>query len=110
MAKEQEPNSSAKRHANENAQEHKSVEEIAKHRKKIDEIDKQIVHLLNERAVESLTIRQLKPAAHMGLYDAAREEQISELLSQHNDGPLYDDNLRTIYATILRVMKEAPSL
>lgn len=83
---------------------------IEQHRKNIDDIDRQIVDLLNKRAVESLTIRDLKPAAHMGLYDAAREEQIAERVSEFNEGPLYDDNLRTIYATILRVMKEAPSL
>lgn len=83
---------------------------IEQHRKNIDDIDRQIVDLLNKRAVESLTILDLKPAAHMGLYDAAREEQIAERVSEFNEGPLYDDNLRTIYATILRVMKEAPSL
>ena len=38
-----------------------SLAEIQEHRAKIDEIDKQIVALLNKRAVHSLVIRGLKP-------------------------------------------------
>lgn len=69
-----------------------------------------MVDLLNQRARQSLAIRALKPGAHMGLYDPKREEEIFEKLDGFNEGPLYDDNLREIYATILKVMKEMPSL
>ena len=51
-----------------------SLAEIQEHRAKIDEIDQQIVALLNKRAGHSLVIRGLKPGAHLGLYDAKREE------------------------------------
>ena len=53
-----------------------SLAEIQEHRAKIDEIDKQIVALLNKRAGHSLVIRGLKPGAHLGLYDAKREEAV----------------------------------
>ena len=76
-----------------------SLAEIQEHRAKIDEIDKQIVALLNKRAGHSLVIRGLKPGAHLGLYDAKREEEI-----------LYNENLCEIYATILKIMKETPSV
>ena len=79
-----------------------SLAEIQEHRAKIDEIDRQIVALLNKRAGHSLVIRGLKPGAHLGLYDAKREEE--------NEGPLYNENLREIYATILKIMKETPSV
>ena len=48
----------------------------------------------------------LKPQAQMGLYDPKREEEIFTRLEALNDGPMYNDDIREIYATILKVMKE----
>ncbi|HIY84595.1 chorismate mutase [Rubneribacter sp.] len=87
-----------------------SLAEIQEHRAKIDEIDSQIVALLNKRAGHSLVIRGLKPGAHLGLYDAKREEEIFARVCSYNEGPLYNENLREIYATILKIMKETPSV
>lgn len=87
-----------------------AVEEIEKHRRQIDEIDRQIVPLLNKRAGHSLVIRGLKPDANMALFDAKREEEILSEITKYNDGPLFNENLREIYQTILKVMKETPSL
>ncbi len=86
-----------------------AFQEIEKHRAQIDEIDKKLVALLNERAGHSLDIRALKPDAHMGLYDPKREEEIFARVSSYNDGPLYNENLTEIYRGILKVMKEVPS-
>lgn len=83
---------------------------IQEHRNQIDEIDKQLVALLNERTLHSLQIRDLKPGANMGLYDPRREEEILQKIGSYNDGPLYGEHLRDIYTTILKVSKEAPSL
>ena len=80
--------------------------EIGKHRAVIDSLDEQIVTLLNKRAEQSLAIRALKPEAKMGLYDPKREEEIFVRLEGFNDGPMYNDDLREIYGTILKVMKE----
>ena len=80
--------------------------EIEKHRAVIDSLDEQIVALLNKRAEQSLAIRALKPSAQMGLYDPKREEEIFTRLEDLNDGPMYSDDVRKIYSTILKVMKE----
>ena len=87
-----------------------AIQQIEKHREQIDELDKQIVELLNKRVGHSLVIRGLKPDAKMGLYDAKREEEIFEKIDALNEGPLYNDNLREIYAAILKVSKETPSV
>lgn len=79
---------------------------IADIRERIDAIDCQLVKLLNERAQCSLDIRGLKPAAHMGLYDPRREEEIFAKVAECNEGPLYGDDLREIYEAILHVAKE----
>ena len=92
------------------SEENASLAEIEKHREKIDEIDRELVVLLNKRAGHSLVIRGLKPGVHMGLYDPKREEEIFEKVASYNDGPLYNEHLREIYATILKVMKETPSV
>lgn len=87
----------------ENAEAQERIVEI---RSRIDEIDCQVVKLLNERAAMALEIRKLKPQVHWGLYDPKREEEIFKHLASCNEGPLYADNLREIYAAILHVMKE----
>lgn len=92
------------------SEENTAVAKIEEHRAQIDEIDKQIVALLNERTLQSLAIRDLKPDARMGLYDPKREEDIFTKVYGFNEGPLYNDNLREIYQGILKVMKEIPSL
>lgn len=91
-------------------EENEAFVEIASHRAKIDEIDRELVTLLNKRAGHSLVIRGLKPEAKMGLFDAKREEEIFAKVTGYNEGPLYNENLREIYATILKVMKETPSI
>ena len=85
------------------------LQEIQQHRAIIDLLDKQIVSLLNERQTHALAIRELKPAAHMGLFDPKREEEIIAGVQQYNEGPLYPDNLREIYTAILKVSKEVPA-
>lgn len=80
-------------------------EKIAQHRDAIDALDESIVALLNERAEHSLAIRALKPEAQMGLYDPKREEEIFTHLASVNKGPMYSEDVRAIYATILQVMK-----
>ena len=91
------------------SEENSVLAQIQEHRAKIDEIDREIVSLLNKRAGHSLVIRGLKPGAHLGLYDARREEEIFERVDSYNEGPLYNENLVEIYRGILKVMKEVPS-
>ncbi len=92
------------------SEEYSAQAAIEEHRAKIDEIDRELVALLNKRAGHSLVIRGLKPGAKMGLYDPKREEQIFTKVEGYNEGPLYNESLREIYATILKVMKETPSV
>ena len=92
------------------SEENNAFAEIQKHREQIDAIDRELVALLNKRAGHSLVIRGLKPDARLGLYDPKREEEIFTRINGYNEGPLYNENLREIYSTILKVMKETPSV
>ena len=86
-----------------------ALKSINGHRSEIDCIDDRIAQLLNERATHSIAIRDLKPSANMQLFDAQREEDILARLSRNNKGPLFNDDIKEIYATILKVMKGASS-
>lgn len=88
------------------SQEQEAQEQIAELRSEIDDVDCKIVELLNQRAALALKIRTLKPQVHWGLYDPKREEEIFAHLAKCNTGPLYAENLREIYETVLHVMKE----
>jgi chorismate mutase/prephenate dehydratase len=83
-----------------------AADRIAQIRAQIDQLDCELVSLLNERAAKALEIRALKPVVNWSLYDPKREEEIFSNLASCNKGPLYGDNLREIYETILHVMKE----
>ena len=85
--------------------ENQALSHISEHRAAIDELDARIVALLNERAEHSLAIRALKPEAQLGLYDPKREEEIFAHLASVNNGPMYAEDVRAIYSTILQVMK-----
>jgi chorismate mutase len=79
---------------------------IEEYRSRIDEVDRELVKLLNSRAEMSLAIRELKPKVNRPLYDPKREEEIFDHLSELNEGPLFDDNVREIFEVLLHVMKE----
>ena len=85
-----------------------ALAQIEEHRREIDAIDQRLVALLNERERHSMDIRHLKPSAGMPLFDPARENAIFSKVCSYNEGPLVNDKLCEIYATLLKVMKENP--
>ena len=60
---------------------------LDKRRKKIDRIDKKIIELLNDRAKETIRVRQIKHKLKQGIYTPHREKKIYE-----NIGNYFNDN------------------
>ncbi|OFW35543.1 MAG: hypothetical protein A2074_07205 [Candidatus Aquicultor primus] len=81
------------------------MREIEELRAQIDVIDNELVEKLNARAELALKIRALKAKSSLPLYDPGREEEIFQKITAVNNGPLYDDDLRRIYDTLLQTMK-----
>ena len=75
---------------------------LLNYRDKINEIDKKMVDLLNERAELVLSVKRLKESENVPLYDAKREEELVENVAKYNKGPLYNDNIIQIFESILR--------
>lgn len=71
------------------------------YRRRIDEVDRELVRLLNRRAQMSIQVVQLKKDASLPLWDKAREEQILQHVQRRNPGPLDSPALATIFQTIL---------
>lgn len=81
------------------------LEKIKSLRDQIDEVDKKIVELLNERTRLVREIIRLKRENEMPLYDPRREEEIFMNIRSANKGDLYTEALIDIYETILKWMK-----
>ncbi|MDD3819333.1 MAG: chorismate mutase [Actinomycetota bacterium] len=77
-------------------------EKLNEYREEIDKIDKNIVDLLNRRAVVVMEIKKLKEERNIPLYDARREDELLENIIKYNKGPLYSDNISQIFECILR--------
>jgi chorismate mutase len=74
-------------------------------RKKIDEIDLQLVALINERARAAQAIGQLKNATNLPVYEPNRERMVFDRVRAANKGPLPDIELQHIYERIIDVMR-----
>jgi len=80
--------------------------DIAEWRKQIDEVDKQIIRLLNERARAAQEIGKLKRNTAMPIYEPDRERVIYENVRRENKGPLPDLEVKHIYERIIDVMRK----
>lgn len=80
--------------------------DVSHWRKRIDELDRQLVELLNERAKAAQAIGRLKRNTAMPIYEPDRERTVFENITRSNNGPLRDEDLRVIYQGLIAVMRE----
>ncbi len=79
--------------------------DIAEWRKKIDEIDPQIVALLNERATAAVAIGRIKRNTEMPIREHDREREVLRNISRANKGPLSNTDLHFIFESIMDIMR-----
>lgn len=70
-------------------------------RRRIDEIDRELVRLLNERSRVAMEIGKLKLEANLPLYQPEREREVLENAERTNSGPLLDTAIRRLFERIL---------
>jgi chorismate mutase len=80
--------------------------DIADWRKKIDELDRQLVRLVNERANCAMEIGRLKQDLAMPVYEPDREKIIFDNIAKMNQGPLSQIQLRQVYERLIDVMRQ----
>lgn len=75
--------------------------DISDWRKKIDEIDRRLVELLNERARCVLEIGAIKKRLRMPIYEPQREREILQNVCRANGGPLDNEAVRRLFERII---------
>ena len=70
-------------------------------RRRIDELDGQIVRLLNERANFALKLGRLKESVGLDTYQPARERAVLAHARSENHGPLDGDAITRLFERII---------
>jgi chorismate mutase len=79
--------------------------DISDWRKKIDDLDRKLAALLNERANAAVEIGRLKRNTNLPIYEPKREKEVIENVQSASPGPLAPRDLAQIYERILDVMR-----
>jgi chorismate mutase len=79
--------------------------DISDWRKKVDELDRKLAALLNERAAAAVEIGRLKRHTNLPIYEPERERQVIANVQRSNAGPLTERDLAQIYERIMDVMR-----
>ncbi len=79
--------------------------DISDWRKKIDELDRKLAALLNERASAAIEIGRLKRNTKLPIYEPDRERAVIENVQQSSHGPLDKRDLAQIFERIMDVMR-----
>jgi chorismate mutase len=70
-------------------------------RRRIDDIDRKLVQLLNERSHCALEIGKIKQEQKLPLYQPDREREVLENAERSNPGPLSDAAIRRLFERII---------
>ncbi len=76
-------------------------------RRRIDELDRKLVELLNERSHCALEIGRIKHEAGLPVYQPDREKEVLANAERHNQGPLPGAAIRRLFE---RIVDEARSV
>ena len=79
--------------------------DISDWRKKIDDLDRKLAALLNERASAAIEIGRLKRNTSLPVYEPDRERAVIENVQSCNTGPLVQRDLAQIFERIMDVMR-----
>jgi len=82
-----------------------AVAALSRCREKIDDIDRRLVALLNERTCIVEEIGRVKREAKLAIYEPKREDQVFENITSSNGGPMSGDGLKRIFERIIDEMR-----
>jgi chorismate mutase len=82
------------------------IQTLARCRDRIDEIDRRLVELLNERTTIVEEIGRTKRTAALPIYEPKRETEVFKNITSNNGGPLTEDGLKRIFERIIDEMRK----
>ena len=78
---------------------------LEEYRVLVDEVDRRIVELLNERTDVVERIGEVKRLAKLAVYEPRREAQVFANITEANRGPLTGDAVRRVFERIIDEMR-----
>ena len=79
-------------------------------RDRIDELDRRILELLNDRTKIVEEIGRLKYHLGMPIYEPKREDEVFENVTGNNPGPLTPDGVKRVFERIIDEMRNVQRL
>lgn len=79
--------------------------QLAKHRESIDDIDRKILALLNDRTNVVEHIGRIKREAELPVYEPKREDEVFRNVTENNPGPLPSDAVKRVFERIIDEMR-----
>jgi len=76
----------------------------------IDDVDRRIVALLNERTQVVEEIGRVKRESSLPIYEPKREEMVFANIAQCNQGPMTSEALRRIFERVIDEMRKIQRL
>jgi len=83
------------------------MDDIPKWRKKIDELDLELVKLLNQRSQCAIEIGKLKHKLDIEIYDPRREEEVIGRVWKEANGPLSQEAVKRLFERIIDESRRA---
>jgi chorismate mutase len=77
------------------------VRQIEDYRRRIDQIDEQLMMLLNARSACAVEIGRIKRHVGMPVYQPEREKWILERVARNNPGPLDSGAVRRVFERVI---------
>ncbi len=78
---------------------------LAQYRDEIDEVDRKLVRLLNERTQIVEKLGRVKAEMEFPVYEPKREDQVYANIEASNGGPLPADSLKRLFERIVDEMR-----
>lgn len=82
-----------------------AVAALGRCRESIDDVDRRILDLLNERTRIVENIGRIKQEQALPIYEPAREDQVFANVTGNNSGPLTHDAAKRIFERIIDEMR-----
>lgn len=79
-------------------------------RDRIDELDRRILELLNERTKIVETIGRVKQDLGLPIYEPRREDEVFANVTASNTGPLTSDGVKRVFERIIDEMRNVQRL
>ena len=83
--------------------------DLAGWRERINQVDRRILALLNERVGYVLSLAPLKHKQGIPIHEPGRERQVLDTLKNENQGPLSDDAICRIFEAVMTEMRAVQS-